>query len=357
MIDLAEKPGNAAAIGPEASPPPCHLTTPPPSTYHSPLTTHHSPKWFHLLALLTVCATFALLLLGAVVTTFRFGMADPIWPTYPWHLLLISWQEPRPGFLIEHAHRLAGYIVGCCTIALAVGLWLREPRRWVRWLGTVALLGVTLQGLIGGFRVKLDAWLGRDLAPIHGCFAQIVFGLLVSLAVVTSRGWVSASATVADSKKVNRLKGWSIAAVGLVYLQIIFGALVRHTYSVLGQRGHILIAFAVVAVVAWLVKETIDLPVKTRALVIPVGCLAVLVTLQLLVGVEAWMVRLTSVAPAWEAIIRTTHVLMGSLIFASTIVVALQTYRQTIATSSGIPSWSDSVGGTAVRSSQQEEAA
>src|SRR6516225_9513297 len=39
MIDLAEKPGNAAAIGPEASPPPCHLTTPPPSTYHSPLTT------------------------------------------------------------------------------------------------------------------------------------------------------------------------------------------------------------------------------------------------------------------------------------------------------------------------------
>src|SRR6516225_9513298 len=87
-----------------------HPATSPP--HHLPLTTHHSPQWFHLLALLTVCATFALLLLGAVVTTFRFGMADPIWPTYPWHLLLISWQEPRPGFLIEHAHRLAGYIVG-----------------------------------------------------------------------------------------------------------------------------------------------------------------------------------------------------------------------------------------------------
>jgi cytochrome c oxidase assembly protein subunit 15 len=283
------------------------------------------------LALLTVCATFVLLLLGAVVTTFRFGMADPIWPTYPWHLLIISWQEPRPGFLIEHSHRLAGYLVGCCTIALAVALWLREPRRWVCWLGTIALVGVTVQGLLGGFRVKLDEWLGGALAPIHGCFAQIVFGLLVSLAVVTSRSWVSASATFVHSRKSIRFRGWSIVAVGLVYLQIIFGALFRHTYSTLGQRGHILVAFAVVAVVAWLVKEIIDLPVRGRTLVVPVWCLAALVTLQLILGVEAWMVRLTSVEVGWQAVIRTAHVLTGSLIFAAVIVVALQAYRRTIA--------------------------
>ncbi|HEV2947246.1 MAG TPA: hypothetical protein VGX70_07710, partial [Gemmataceae bacterium] len=85
------------------------------TTHHSSLSTHHSP-WLHRWAVLTVCATFILLLLGAVVTTFRVGMADPIWPTYPWHLLLVSWDEPRPGFLIEHSHRLAGYVVGCCVI-------------------------------------------------------------------------------------------------------------------------------------------------------------------------------------------------------------------------------------------------
>src|SRR5260370_12037930 len=97
------------------------------TTHHSSLITHHSP-WLHLWAVLTACATFVLLLLGAVVTTFRVGMADPIWPTYPWHLLLVSWEEPRPGFLVEHSHRLAGYIVGCCVIVLAVGLWRNGAR-------------------------------------------------------------------------------------------------------------------------------------------------------------------------------------------------------------------------------------
>src|SRR5207244_1016929 len=155
------------------------------TTHHSPLTTHSS-RWLHRWAVLTACATFVLLLLGAVVTTFRVGMADPIWPTYPWHLLLVSWEEPRPGFLVEHSHRLAGYIVGCCVIVLAVGLWRSDRGPSLRWLGVAALLGVIIQGLLGGFRVVLDRYLGNNLALIHGCFAQLVFGLLVILAAMTS---------------------------------------------------------------------------------------------------------------------------------------------------------------------------
>src|SRR5438067_3475709 len=136
------------------------------ATRHSSLVTHHCP-WLHRWAVLTVCATFVLLLLGAVVTTFRVGMADPIWPTYPWHLLLISYDEPRPGFIIEHTHRLAGYIVGCCVIVLAIGLWYYHPRRWLGWLGVLALAGVIVQGLLGGFRVVLNALVGTNLALIH----------------------------------------------------------------------------------------------------------------------------------------------------------------------------------------------
>src|SRR6266478_6224989 len=160
-----------------------------------------------------------MLLLGAIVTTFKVGMADPVWPTLPWHLLLIDWQEPSAGFLIEHTHRAAGHVIGCCVIVLAVGLWLYEPRAWLRWLGlgvlasmivtlaigfwlkethfwlicaavtlaavglmlglalrlkepafwlrvlaNAALGGVIVQGLLGGFRVKLNALIGTDLA-------------------------------------------------------------------------------------------------------------------------------------------------------------------------------------------------
>src|SRR6516162_1994804 len=203
-----------------------------------------SPRWLHRWAVLTVCATFVLLLLGAVVTTFRVGMADPVWPTYPWHLLLISWDEPSPGFLIEHGHRLADYLLGLCTIVLAGLLWKFEPRRWVRWLGTAALAGVIVQGLLGGFRVLLNALVGTDLALVHGCFGQLVFALLVSVALVTSRGWAGAGDEPREAPG-RRLRNWSLFTAGLIYVQLVFGAVVRHTDSPLGRRGHLLVAFAV----------------------------------------------------------------------------------------------------------------
>ena len=65
------------------------------------------PRWLHGWAILTVTATAVLLALGSLVTTFRVGMADPVWPTTPWFLFFASWTEPKPGFIIEHAHRLA----------------------------------------------------------------------------------------------------------------------------------------------------------------------------------------------------------------------------------------------------------
>src|SRR5262249_38957768 len=158
------------------------------------------------------------------------------------HLLLVSWEEPKPGFLIEHTHRLAGYVVGCCVIVLAVGLWLKEPRRWLRGLGVFALGAVIVQGLLGGFRVKLNEWLGPNPALVHGGFASVVFSLLVSLALFTSRNWSTAAPPVTDGCDP-RFRVWSFLLVGLVFLQIIMGGLIRHTYSPLGQRGHLLIAF------------------------------------------------------------------------------------------------------------------
>ncbi len=118
-------------------------------------------------SLMTVCATLVLLLLGAVVKTFEVGMADPVWPTTPWYLLFISWQEPSAGFLIEHAHRFAGWIVGCLIIVLTVALWRQEARAWVRWLGLAALICVIIQGVLGGMRVVLNEWFGKDFAINH----------------------------------------------------------------------------------------------------------------------------------------------------------------------------------------------
>src|SRR5881397_3067681 len=117
---------------------------------HSPLTTHDSPVWSHRWAVITVCATLPLLLLGAEVTTKQVGMVDPQGFRPPWHMLTVPRQELGLGFIIEHSHRLAGYVVGTCTIVLAVSFWFFEPRRWVRYLAVSALGAVIVQGLLGG---------------------------------------------------------------------------------------------------------------------------------------------------------------------------------------------------------------
>src|SRR5580700_10099134 len=149
-------------------------------------TVRSAPRWLHIWAIMTVIATAVLLALGGLVTTLRVGMADPIWPTTPWYLFAESWVEPKPGFLIEHGHRLAGWIVGMLSIVLAAGLWLKGATFGVKTLGLACLFGVIVQGLLGGFRVRLNALYGLDLAVIHGCFAQLVFGLLVVTAVATA---------------------------------------------------------------------------------------------------------------------------------------------------------------------------
>jgi heme A synthase len=286
-----------------------------------------APRWLHRWALLTVCATLLNFALGAFVTTFRVGMADPVWPTYPWHLLLISWQEPSPGFLIEHSHRLAAYTVGLCSIVLAIGLWRSGGR--LRWLGIAALAGVIAQGLLGGFRVRLNALLGSDLALVHGAFAQLIFALLVSIAVLAGgagRGQLQPSHST--------LRRASLLVVGLLYLQIVLGGLVRHTHSSAGPRGHLLVGFAAVAGVVWLWKLAHE---QDRSLVPYVSLLAGFVALQVALGVEAWMIKfppgvLPDSQPVTirQGIVRTAHFLVGSVVFATAVVVALHANRRPV---------------------------
>jgi heme A synthase len=126
-------------------------------------------RGLHRWAVLTAAATFGLLALGSVVTSFRVGMADPVWPTRPWHLLTISWDEPKPGFVIEHVHRLAGFIVGAVVSVLTLWLWLTEPKKTLRYTGVLALVALLAAfGQLHGSLIKqqrLSAEAGELLPP------------------------------------------------------------------------------------------------------------------------------------------------------------------------------------------------
>ncbi len=129
--------------------------------------------WPHRLAVILACATFPLLFIGGLVTSLGVGLAVPDWPTtFGYNMFLYPWSKMIGGIFYEHSHRLVASCVGLLTIALALTLWLKEPRPWLRWLGVAALALVIFQGILGGLRVVL---LQQTLAIIHACFAQGIF--------------------------------------------------------------------------------------------------------------------------------------------------------------------------------------
>ena len=315
------------------------------------------PRWLHAWAILTAAATLVLLILGQLVTSFIAGMADPIWPTEPWYLFVVDWQEPNRGWLIEHSHRIAGFVIGGLVSALALGIWWTHPNRAGRWLGlaalvvlaigtaragnyprgtglrllgVAALLAVMVQGLLGGFRVKLNELVGTDLATIHGVFAQVVFCLLVAVAVLTGRP--PAAELPADSRRtVGRL---ALTVVGVVFVQLLWGAMLRHTPDPLNQRLHLLTAFVVVAAAVWLLRAGFADP-AARVRVAPAGwVLGGLLALQVALGVEAWMTKfgaytlpeLVPITPQ-SAAIRTLHTLVGTGVLASAVALTIAVWR------------------------------
>jgi len=287
-------------------------------------------RWVHGLAILTVAATLPLFFLGADVTTKGAGMADQRAVVNPLQAIEeFSTGERSHGWKIEHLHRLAGWFIGMCGIALAVSLWFKETRLWVRWLGTAALLLIIVQGLLGIFRVHLHAILGSNLAWIHGSFASLVLGVLMSLAVVTSKGWSEGWAVRGGSERGKRL---GLVVCVLVYGQLVIGGMVRHHDFFLGARLHLVMAFVAAGGVLLLAKTILDGVGDRRPAWVLMGMLGV----QLLLGVEAWINRFHHPVLPWNqvqpwpllpSIPRTLHFVVGAFLFATCVAWTVNQHR------------------------------
>src|SRR6266550_6003686 len=144
--------------------------------------------WLSRFALLTAFATLALICFGGLVTSHGAGMAVPDWPnTFGQNLFFFPASKWVGGIFYEHTHRLVASGVGFLTTILAVWLWMRESRRWLRWLGVIAFLGVVLQGVLGGLRVVL---IKDELGIFRATLGQLFFVLTCSIAMFTSRWWI-----------------------------------------------------------------------------------------------------------------------------------------------------------------------
>jgi cytochrome c oxidase assembly protein subunit 15 len=132
------------------------------------------------------------------------------------------------GILYEHGHRMIASFVGLLTLILTVWLWTKEERRWVKVFGIAALAAVILQGLLGGLTVVF--LLPTAISVAHAALGQTFFVIVSSIALFTSRWWQTDYPKLSQNAD-RTLFRLSIAAVISIYVQLILGALMRHTGS------------------------------------------------------------------------------------------------------------------------------
>lgn len=231
------------------------------------------------------------------------------------------------GVLYEHSHRLIGSIVGFLTIALMVSIWAKDPRKWMKWLGVIALVAVIAQGVMGGLRVTN---LSRVLAIIHACFAQAFFALTASLALFTSRPWLQPSVKI-EATDVARLRNLNLITLGLIYIQFIFGAVLRHT----GNRldAHLIFAGLVTIHIFLLLRRILRDHPENLAWVRLILLLSGLLAVQLTLGLGAYLAEFTAlgkgVTPVAGVIITTAHVAIGALMLVVSVILTLNVFHVT----------------------------
>ncbi len=303
-------------------------------------------SWPHRWAWLLACATFPLVWWGGFVTATGSGMAFREWLTPDGSFMpLYPWLSSVGDKFIEHGHRLLAMAAGMLTIGLVIVVMRTEPRRWVRLYSLGLLAGVVGQGVLGGLRVVLDE---RVLALIHGCVGPLFFAACAGMVAVTSPRWNEHGSTAVDPPNpANRhLFRLAVATAALAYLQLVLGAVVRHSpYMLVDNAGvifqlavyaHVVTAFVVIAHALRLAAACW----RERRLTKLATSLAGLATLQLALGSSSWVVKYGM--PAWatrligetghfnresdlaSATIVTGHGAAGALIVALAVVVALR---------------------------------
>jgi cytochrome c oxidase assembly protein subunit 15 len=223
--------------------------------------------------------TLVLLAAGGMVTSHGVGMAVPDWPnTYGYNMFLFPFSQWVGGIFYEHSHRLIAAFVGLMTAVLSAWMWARETRgrpRWVglsviflvlvllgirkmpvyvtlaaagvlvtvfglyrfgrntrqlRWLGVVALAAVILQGVLGGLRVVLFK---DEIGIFHATLAQLFFVLVCAIALLTSRWWSESGSSHSTGELVasQPMRSLALATTGLILLQLVLGATMRHQHA------------------------------------------------------------------------------------------------------------------------------
>ena len=282
------------------------------------MTSAYNPA-VHKFAVFVVCWTVLLFIAGALVTSRDAALSVPSWPG-PVMPPMVG------GVFYEHSHRMIAGGLGIFTLILAILVWLKEKRLWLRWFSAIAVGGVVVQAILGGQVVLqlLHYW----LPVIHASFAQIVFAAVLGIAVFTSKWWVSEQPPLDDSGAPS-IQFLAILNAAVIYLQVILGAGFRHKEIPIWP--HIVGALIVLGVVTWIAVTLRKRFGQSRELSKARIFLHAIFGTQFLLGFAAYWSRMSTVdAPqpmpvmVWLTVI---HTVVGAILFAFSVLIVLICYR------------------------------
>jgi cytochrome c oxidase assembly protein subunit 15 len=283
-------------------------------------------KGLHYWSILLAFCTLLLVVAGGLVTSRDAGLSVPDWP--------LSYGKLMPpmegGIFYEHGHRMIATTVGMFTIVSLVWLLRAEKRRWMKWLGAVALVAVIAQGVLGGLTVLmlLPWWISSS----HACLAQLFFSTTVAMALFTSERWLRGPAPVDENPRYP-IRALALLPPVFVLLQLALGAAARH--KAIGSIYHICGSPLATFVVLWvslriLLHYARNSELRTGALTLLFVTFA-----QVFLGIAAFMSRVAyadAVQPMPLMVTFTVlHVAVGALTMASSVALAILVRRNVTA--------------------------
>jgi heme A synthase len=254
-------------------------------------------SWVHRYAILVAFCALIAIILGAIVTSLERPIATNA---------AIS---INPAF--ESSHHIVGGVVVILVLGLALGF--RHP------LGWIALGAGLVDALLGARAITIA--LPQLSGILHALLAQIFFGSIVAIAVMTSAIWKRGPEPIEDSWRPS-MRSLAIAVPAIILLQITLGAAYR--YRSLGVIWHILNAMIVLLLILivsiFLVRQFPQHPTLRPAAV----ALAVITSIQVALGFTTFMMLIlfpeTNLAVVITSVL---HVANGALTFGAGLALAL----------------------------------
>lgn len=281
---------------------------------------------FHKFAIFTACATFLLIIAGALVTSNDAGLSVPDWPTSYGHVLRFPpWIG---GIRYEHSHRMIAGFTILLTASIALWTWLADRRRWMKALAFGALGTIIAQAILGGMTVL--HFLPPAISTAHATVAQTFFCIAVLIAVFSGRKWAEdAPPQLVDDRRPTLLT-LCLASILVLYVQLILGAMFRH--HGMPWWPHVLNAVTVALILTWTgIRALLQFP-RIDAIRRPAVLMLFVLVLQLCLGFAAFLTRVVWGADASQpeismVIVTVAHVATGALLLGTSAVLTLQVWR------------------------------